>query len=344
MGGTGMAKVTLKQISEVTGYSQATVSNALNRKKDMNEETVSQILQAAKNLGYKISDTSKKINRILLVMYRKSGQILIESPLILSLIENVVEEARKNNIETLIYNLKEGEPDFDGKLENLLEEKKNGIILLATELEWKDIEIFQKLMVPFVVVDAWFREGDFTTVVMDNRSAFGKAVDYLVERGHREIGYIGSTISIRNFREREQEFKNVMHEHGLEVKEKYCISLQPTMTGAQETMRDYLETNPELPTAYVVVNDIIALGAMKALKSFGYKIPGDISIIGFDNMPFGEISSPALTTFDVRKEEIGQVATKLLLEQNAIGENLHRKVEVLTELIERDSVKDLRES
>ena len=56
MGGTGMAKVTLKQISEVTGYSQATVSNALNRKKDMNEETVSQILQAAKNLGYKISD------------------------------------------------------------------------------------------------------------------------------------------------------------------------------------------------------------------------------------------------------------------------------------------------
>ena len=92
------------------------------------------------------------------------------------------------------------------------------------------------------------------------------------------------------------------------------------------------------------LNDIIALGAMKALKSFGYKIPGDISIIGFDNMPFGEISSPALTTFDVRKEEIGQVATKLLLEQNAIGENLHRKVEVLTELIERDSVKDLRES
>ena len=73
-----MAKVTLKQISEVTGYSQATVSNALNRKKDMNEETVSQILQAAKNLGYKISDTSKKINRILLDMYRKSGQILIE--------------------------------------------------------------------------------------------------------------------------------------------------------------------------------------------------------------------------------------------------------------------------
>lgn len=339
-----MAKVTLKQISEVTGYSQATVSNALNRKKEMNEETASQILQAAKKLGYKISVAPKKINRILLVMYRKSGQILIESPLILSLIENVVEEARKNNIETLIYNLKEGEPDFDGKLANLLEEKKNGIILLATELEWKDIEIFQKLMVPFVVVDAWFREGDFTTVVMDNRSAFGKAVDYLVERGHREIGYIGSAISIRNFREREQEFKNVMHEHGLEVKEKYCISLQPTMTGAQEAMRDYLETNPELPTAYVAVNDIIALGAMKALKSFGYKIPDDVSIIGFDNMPFGEISSPALTTFDVRKEEIGQVATKLLLEQNMAGENLHRKVEVLTELIERDSVKDLRES
>lgn len=337
-----MGKVTLKQISEMTGYSQATVSNALNRKKEINEATAKQILQAARQLGYSYSVPSKKMNRILLVMYRKSGQILIESPLILALIESVVEEARKNQIETNIYNLKMGDPDYEAKLENLMSEKKSGIILLATELEWRDIEPFRKLDVPFVVVDAWFREGDFTTVIMDNRSSFARAVDYLAEKGHERIGFIGSAISIRNFREREQEFRDAMREHGLRVEEKYTVYLQPTMTGAQETMREYLQTGPEVPTAYVAVNDIIALGAMKALKDQGYRVPEDVSMIGFDNMPFGEIFSPALTTFDVRKEEIGRVATQLLLEQNRTGERIHQRIEVLTELVERDSVKDLK--
>ncbi len=337
-----MGKVTLKQISEMTGYSQATVSNALNRKKEINEATAKQILQAARQLGYSYSVPSKKMNRILLVMYRKSGQILIESPLILALIESVVEEARKNQIETNIYNLKMGDPDYEAKLENLMSEKKSGIILLATELEWRDMEPFRKLDVPFVVVDAWFREGDFTTVIMDNRSSFARAVDYLAEKGHERIGFIGSAISIRNFREREQEFRNAMREYGLRVEEKYTVYLQPTMTGAQETMREYLQTGPEVPTAYVVVNDIIALGAMKALKDQGYRVPEDVSMIGFDNMPFGEIFSPALTTFDVRKEEIGRVATQLLLEQNRTGKRIHQRIEVLTELVERDSVKDLR--
>lgn len=339
-----MGKVTLKQISEMTGYSQATVSNALNRKKEINEATAKQILQAARQLGYSYSVPSKKMNRILLVMYRKSGQILIESPLILSLIENVVEEARRNQIETSIYNLKVDDVDYDVKLENLLNEKKSGIILLATELDWKDMEPFQRLNVPLVVVDAWFKEGNFTTVIMDNRGSFARAVDYLVEKGHERIGFIGSTILIRNFYEREQEFRNAMLEHGLKVEEKYDVYLQPTMTGAQETMKEYLQTGPEMPTAYVAVNDIIALGAIKALKDCGYRVPADVSMIGFDNMPFGEIFSPALTTFDVRKEEIGRVATQLLLEQSRTGDRIYRKIEVLTELVERDSVKDLKKA
>ena len=113
------------------------------------------------------------------------------------------------------------------------------------------------------------------------------------------------------------------------------------MTGAQVSMKEYLSEDPELPTAYVAVNDIIALGAMKALKDRHYRIPDDISIIGFDNMPFCEISSPPLTTFNVLKEEIGRTAARLLISQSEEQFRLPSKLEILTDFIERDSVKNI---
>lgn len=332
-----MGKVTLKQISEMTGYSQATVSNVLNQKKDVNAETAKRIISVAEKLGY---TSSKKMEKIILVMYRKSGQILMETPLILSLIDGVEKEGQKHRIETSICNISMLDYDYKEKLANLLNEKKCGIILLATELEWEDVKVFEKLTVPFVIVDAWYREGNRTTVIMDNKSSFERAVSYLVGKGHKKIGYIGSTISIRNFEEREEGFRKAMAEYGLSVEEKYCVSLDPTLSGAQISMKEYLKNNPELPTVYVAVNDIIALGAIKALKDQEYKVPEDVSVIGFDNMPFGTISSPALTTFDVLKEEIGQTAAQMLIMQSE-GISMPAKVEVLTQLIERESVKDL---
>lgn len=333
-----MGKVTLKQISERTGYSQATVSNVLNRKKEVNAETAKRILLVADQLGYA---ASKKMEKIILVMYRKSGQILMETPLILSVIDGVEKEGQKHRIETIIYNINARDYDYMSQMASLLNEKRCGIILLATELDEADVKVFQKLTVPFVIVDAWFKEENYTTVLMDNRSSFERAVAYLAEKGHRNIGYIGNRISIRNFEERERGYRDAMNDLGLAVEEKYCVSLAPTLSGAQETMKEYLQQKPELPTAYVAVNDIIALGAIKALKDAGYHVPNDVSVIGFDNMPFGNISSPALTTFNVHKEEIGQAAAQLLLRQSE-GIRTPLKIEVLTELIERDSVKDIR--
>ena len=114
------------------------------------------------------------------------------------------------------------------------------------------------------------------------------------------------------------------------------------MTGAQISMKKYLKKEHELPTAYVAVNDIIALGAMKALKDMQYRIPDDVSIIGFDNMPFCEISSPPLTTFNVLKDEIGRTAARLLLNQSESQERIPMKLEILTDFIERDSVKSIK--
>ena len=331
-------KVTLKQISEKTGYSLATVCNVLSRRKEVNPATARVILTAAKDMGYVASPG--KIERIILVMYRKNGQILLETPLILSLIDGIEKEGRKHNVGTTIYNIDQREPDYQAKLTFLLQEKRCGILLLATELTWEDMRVFEQLTVPFVVVDAWFREGQFSTVLMDNSETMEKAVEYLCAIGHTRIGFIGSSLHAQNFQERREGYMHGMEKNHLKIEEKYQVDLFPTISGAQTTMSQYLDTSPELPTAFVAVNDIMALGAIHALQDHGIRVPDDVSVIAFDNMPFGEISSPPLTTFNVRKEEIGRCAAAMLFLQNS-GTDYPMKVTIPNTLVERESVRRL---
>lgn len=331
-------KVNIKTISEITGYSQATISNVLNHKKGTNRNTAAEVLRVAKEIGYL---DSTKIENIKLVVYKKSGRVLTETPLIADLIAGIESEGRENGLDTIIYNLEQGEEQFQAKLNAVLEERNSGVILFATELDWEDMKPFQTMAAPLIVVDAWFREGDFDTVLMDNTNSVYKMVTYLLENHHREIGYIDSSVPVRNFYYRKKSFLDTMNEFHVPVEEKYMVKVGPTMNDAYEDMKEYLSGKPEIPSAYCAANDIIAFGAMRALRECGYEIPEDVSVVGFDNMPFCEMTSPPLTTIDFPKKEIGVTAVRQLMQQCNQSERVSYKVELLTRLVERDSVRKI---
>ena len=107
-------------------------------------------------------------------------------------------------------------------------------------------------------------------------------------------------------------------------------------------MLDYLQDAPKLPTAYFADNDMIALGAMKALQEMGIRVPEDVSIVGFDDLPFSEISNPSLTTLRVPKQEMGRLAVKKLVEVINEDVKVKTKTQVCTTFIERHSVKEIK--
>ncbi|WP_010263644.1 substrate-binding domain-containing protein [Treponema primitia] len=331
-------KTNIKTISAITGFSQATISNVLNNKRGVNSKTTETILKVAKETGYL---NSTHITSIKLVMYKKSGLVLTNTPLIAALLDGVESEGHAHGLDTKIVTIKEGESGYRSKLEQLIRERNSGIILLATELEWADMRPFLNTLGPIVVLDAWFREGNFDTVLMNNSDSLYVSVTCLVENGHHEIGYIDSSVPIRNFYYRKNGFIRAMESYGLKVDNRYCISLGPTSNDAYEDMCRYLQGKHAIPTAYCVVNDIITFGAMKALQEFGYRIPDDVSLIGFDNMPFCDMTSPPLTTINVLKRELGQVAVRRLLALCDDGEEIHTKTQLLTTLVPRGSVKKL---
>lgn len=335
-----LMKMNIKRISEVTGFSPATVSNALNNKRGVSRETAERIQAVAREYGYV---PEMKIDNIKLVVYKRVGVVVSDTPFFSALIAGVESESRSAGYETTICNLDRGDPHFEEKRSQLLNDPNCAILLLATEMEEEDIRPFENALAPIVVLDSWFDEMTFNSVLISNTDSVCNAVKRLIRGGHRAIGYLRGSIRIKNFYYREMGWMRALNGAGIPVHEQRIFSLTPTMEGAFADMCARLRENPTLPTAFFADNDIIALGAMRALQERGYRIPEDISIIGFDDLPFGAISMPPLTTIRVHKEEMGRTAVRRLIEMMKNDTGVKTKIQVCNTFVERGSIRDRAE-
>lgn len=331
-------KAGIKQISDMTGYSPATVSNALNKKKGVNQKTSDEIFRVAREIGYLDSST---ITRIKLVIYRKNGLIIDDTPFFTLLISGFEQECRESGYEMSIGNLDARHADYIEQAKQMLNDLGTAIVLLGTELSPEDLQLFKEAQCPILLLDYWSFDMFFNGVMINNADSVRMAVNYLFNYGHKTIGYLKGKFRILGFEQRQSGYFSGMRENGEYNFTQFSVELNTTMNGAYKDMLEYLDKDPILPTAYIADNDVIALGAMKALQERGYRVPEDISIIGFDDLPFCEISTPRLTSLRVPKQEMGQLAVRKIIEMTKGADNIRTKIQVCTEFIVRDSVRKL---
>lgn len=336
-------KVNIKQISDVTGFSAATISNALNGKRGVNKDTAEQIFTVAKRLGYV---TEKKINKIKLVVCKKTGDVVTDTPFFLDLLAGMERTGREFGYDTVVTNLSLSDAE---EIEQLKREVTTGVILLATELSEEDMKQFDDCEAPLVVIDSWYDNMKYDSILISNTDSVCQAVEYLFDKGHERVGYLKGTDRITNFYYRQLGFERAHQKRKKPLHSEYDVEIRPMADIAYQDMKQYLEgmkkksedLHTVLPTAYFADNDIIAIGALKALQEAGIRVPEDVSLIGFDDMPFCEMSSPKLTTIRVFKQEMGMIAVKRLLEHLAEAKVINTKIQVCTQFIERESVRKL---
>lgn len=331
-------KVSIRQISEKTGYSPATVSNALNRKKGVNRETASEIFKVAKELGY-INEAS--VTKIKFVLYKHNGLITEDTPFFSLMIDGFEKECREYGYEMVLCYLDRRSPDYEEQVKWLLSDTSAAVALMGAELMEGELDIFKGAKCPFLTLDFWSSDMSIDGVTINNSDSARMAVEYLIDRGHKKIGYLRGKFRIKAFRSRAVGFRIAMNKRELPILNSYIFSLETTMDGSYHDMCELLKDKPELPTAFFADNDMIALGAMKALQEYGYKIPEDVSIIGFDDLPFCEIASPRLTSLRVPKQEMGQIAVRRINDMIKNQTSAKLKTQVCTEFIERDSVRTI---
>ena len=151
-------KINIKKLSELSGFSAATVSNALNGKRGVNHETAQQILALAREYGYV---PASRIQSIRLVTYRDSGEVFSDAPFFSDLIESIENESRRNGYETKLVNLYRREADYEQQVEDLLGDTSSAILLVGTELSEEDAKVFLNAQVPLVLLDCAFENLPF---------------------------------------------------------------------------------------------------------------------------------------------------------------------------------------
>ena len=332
-------KASIKMISEITGFSPATISNALNYKKGVNRETSEKIFKVADEIGYAVES---RISKIKFVIYKRNGSIVDNSPFFTNLLDGVEAECRESGYDMMVCNLDKRSDSYEQRLDELLEDKTTAVIMLGTEALDEDFERYKNAKCPLVILDSWSTSMNFNGILINNADSAKNAVEYLIAKGHKEIGYLRGKFRIKAFSARANGYNRALYKHGIGFKEQYVVTLSTTMDGAYKDMLTYLNQKPNLPTAFFADNDMIALGVMKALIEKGYRIPEDVSLIGFDDLSSCEISTPRLTTIRVFKQEMGQLAVRRLLDVIRDGNAIKTKIQICTEFVERDSVKDIR--
>lgn len=332
--------VTAKEIAQKLGISATAVSMALNNKPGVSTETRAKIIKAAEESGYdftKIKSSFDHDGSVYIIFYKTHNAILSYTPIFNELYDGVKSICQKEHFTVKIMQFYEKVDMLEDCFYSVRISDCKGIILVGTEIRQETCQQFLSLGYPMVLLDTYFDSLDCTSVLINNSQGAYLATNYLISTVQLQPGYLQSSYSIPNFVRRQEGYFKALKENGMSPSRSIIHKLSPSIEASMADMLEIIDRNDTLAKCYFADNDIIAIGAMKALMLRGYKIPEDISCIGFDNISESKIIEPSLTTIDVPRHYIGQTAAKLLIEQIDTKIVYTVKVEVATRLIKRFS-------
>ncbi|MCH1948848.1 LacI family DNA-binding transcriptional regulator [Enterocloster sp. OA13] len=341
--------MTNREIAKLLDISPATLSLIINNKPGISTSTRANVLEKLHQLGY--SDLIKKeisppaSDNICFVVYKRHGGILDSSPFFLLIMESIESCAHKYGYNILFNSIDKRNP-LKPQMRMLNSMDCRGAVIFATEMLEDDISVFSELNFPYVILDNDFPFKNLDSVAINNTLGTFQAVEHLVSMGHTKIGYLQSCIYINSFGERETGFSNALKQFGLKLNSDYIFRLDYSEEGSYRDFKHIISTGRELPTAFFTDDDTIAAGAMKAMFEAGISVPGDVSLIGYNDRPVCSVSSPPLSSIRVPRYSFSAMAIDLLVsriehdrgECDAIPSYKYR---IGTELVTRASVRSL---
>lgn len=342
--------ITAKDIAKNLGISTSAVSLAMNSKPGVSAETREKVLGEAIRLGYHINkEPAVKNQNIRYVIFLEGGDVVKETSFYSILLQGIEVTAKKYGYNVLISYF-DAKQNWAEQLSTITKDV-SGLIVLGTEVEDRHIYTaikngIGKINIPLVMVDNATSITNIDSVVADNLRGAYHAVSYLLEKGHKNVGYLRSTSRIDSFDERMLGYRKAREEHGLpEFVSSLIIDVGISSEEAYHDVCRWLDAGNQPCSALFAENDIIAAACIRALKSHNYRIPEDVSVVGFDDMPLCTVIDPPLTTIQIMKEQMGMTAMEIL--HHRIHQGTHAlsserigvyRVVISTHLIERSSV------
>ena len=327
--------MTIKDLAAQTGYSVGTISRALNNQPNVSEKARAAILRAAAESGFQLNANAKQLkqqhsNSILVVVKGISNELFA------SLVEALQARVTDSSYPLVVDYMDEAENEVRRALQLCLEKKPLGILFLGGNRE-NFLADFDKIRVPSVLVTNDASDLPFpnlSSVSLDNTASARMAVEHLVSLGHRKIALVGGP--------REHSDTTAQRYQGcLEAFQAHNITFDPELdyetvrysfAGGYQGAKNLLDRGRDF-TAIFAMSDVMAIGAIRALRDAGKQVPEDVSVVGFDGLPIGAYTIPKLTTVTQPVQELAERSIRLL--QETIEGNRTAVHETVTVALER---------
>lgn len=313
------SRVKLADIAQASGVSLTAVSLALSDKPGISQETRGKVLEVARSLGYRFkipasTAPTKMLETIGLLVKSHAEDEPHTNQFYSHVITGIEAACRQMGINLMFANLPVDNENCPLGMPSLLEKSDiDAVILTGAFVDEALSKVLQSRSIPAVLIDSYAKEGDYTSIVSDNVAGAFQATEYLIRKGHTHIGFVGGhEYAYPSFRERRRGYLKALAEHG--IHDSYFADSAYNRGEVTAAALDLVRKNAQI-TAMVGMNDDIAIIAMYALIEAGYRVPQEISIIGFDDIYLAESVVPSLTTMRVNKHGMGRFAVQLLLNQ-----------------------------
>lgn len=340
-------KITIRDVAKHAGVSAASVSYVLNGIDKITPETKERILASIDELGYQpsltarcLSSGSSKLIGISLPITEKGdipGVLLENNPFFGEFISGIENVTREKGYDILISGVSTNEQYKDW----IQRRKLDGIIMLGVYPK-SIFEEIQNMNIPIVLTDAYEEYAkQFHRVMVEDELGGYLATKHLIDLGHRKIALaVGSVIKSHVNYKRYQGYKRALEESNIEIEPSLLFEDHVTFHGGYRIGQKMLEDNCKA-TAVFAIADIMAIGIMKAFTERGKKLPHDLSIVGFDNIKFGNYTMPGLTTMSQDIIQKGKVSAKMILDDLEGGKRTNSSITLKPVLLERDSTMNL---
>jgi LacI family transcriptional regulator len=336
-------RITMAEIAKRSGVSLSTVSLVLRNRAGVGTDTRQRVLDVARDLGYiprvPVSPYLSNLTNIGLILKAEPDRVPRANQFYSHVLAGIEMACRERQMNLLYATMTVDQDSYPLELPRILArgDAADGLLLVGAFLNEALAQVIERRSMPAVLVDAYAISDDYDAVVSDNFKGAYQAVSHLIEHGHRHIGLVGShPKAYPSLRERQGGYLQALGDHG--ISDHYLAECHVT-DGDEvlEATTNLLRSNPQI-TAIFGVNDETALAVMEVAQDLGRQVPGDLSVIGFDDIDLASCVTPSLTTMQVDKVGMGRLAVHLLVNRASHPEASPVKAVVRPRLIERDSV------
>lgn len=317
-----MEEITIRDVAQICGVGVSTVSRAINNHPDISPETRQMVMQVIKEHNYIPNNSARNLKR----QTAKAIAVLvkgIDNSFFHEMIRDIEEEIKKRKYTMVLQHVKSSEDEVNVALQLVKEKRLKGIIFLGGCFVHNEEKLSQ-LQVPFVLSTAGAvaldeRKVKYCSVSVDDEKESYRLVNYLIQAGHRDIAIIcekAERDSISTLRL--EGYKRALKEHQIPIRQELILTMRPeiqdySLENGYAVTEEFIRKKIPCSALYAI-SDIMAIGAQKALADAGFRIPEDISLVGFDGVKIGNYMTPSLTTLKQPAEEMAQETARLMFE------------------------------